>query len=81
MTLEQVECLADGLSVSARGHTLVLDGTRAHEAGGGVDVSFHIAGTDFVPSVHFTRRQLAALTWEELSTVLRHVAVHAAFGS
>jgi hypothetical protein len=81
MTIEQVACLADGLSVSARGQTLVLDGTRAEAAGGSVEVSFRIAGTDFVPRVHFTELQLATLTWEELATVLRHVAVHATFGS
>jgi hypothetical protein len=81
MTVEQVGDLADGLEVTARGRTLVLDETHAEAVGGGVFVSFRIAGTDVVPHVRFTEGQLASLTWEELSVVLRHVAVHAAFGS
>jgi hypothetical protein len=80
MTVQQLEQLGDGLSISACGRTLVLDRTRVREAGGGHDVSFVIAGTGLAPSIHLPPSQLATSTWEELSSMLRRVAARAACG-
>jgi hypothetical protein len=80
MTVQQLEHLADGLSVSACGQTLALDRTRVRAAGGGHDVSFVIAGTDLAPRVHLSPGQLSTSTWEEISTALRHVTARVACG-
>jgi hypothetical protein len=74
MTVQQIECLADGLSVLACGQTLVLDRTRVRPAGAGHDVSFVIAGTGLAPRVRFSPAQLSTSTWEEIAVILRHVA-------
>jgi hypothetical protein len=73
MTIEQLEHLADGLSVSACGQTFVVDRTRVREAGGGHDVSFVIAGTDLAPRLHLASSRLSSADWEEMSKMLRHV--------
>jgi hypothetical protein len=78
MTIAQLEHLADGLSVSACGQTLVIDRTRVRPVTGGHDVSFVIAGTDLAPRLHLSSHQLAAANWEEMSTLLRHVAARVA---
>ena len=78
MTIAQLEHLADGLSVSACGQTLVIDRTRVRQVTGGHDVSFVIAGTDLAPRLHLSPNQLATASWEEMSTLLRHVAARVA---
>lgn len=78
MTIAQLEHLADGLSVSACGQTLVIDRTRVRQAGGGHDVSFVIAGTDLAPRLHLSPNRLATADWEEMSALLRHVAARVA---
>lgn len=78
MTVQQLEQLGDGLSISAGGRTLVLDRTRVREAADGHDVSFVIAGTDLAPRIHLAPSQLATGTWEELSSMLRRVAARVA---
>ena len=80
MTVQQLEYLADGLSVSACGQTLVLDRTRVRPAGGGHDVSFLIAGTDLVPRVHLSPNQLATSSWDEMSRVLRRLVARVVCG-
>jgi hypothetical protein len=75
MTIEQLEHLGDGLSVSACGQTLVIDRTRVRPASGGHDVSFVIAGTGLAPRIHLSQGQLSTETWEEMSAVLRHLVV------
>jgi hypothetical protein len=74
MTVQQLECLGDGLSLFACGQTLVLDRTRVRPAGAGHDVSFVIAGTGLAPRVRLAPDQLSTSTWEEIARVLRHVA-------
>ncbi|HYT66036.1 MAG TPA: hypothetical protein VEL51_06445 [Vicinamibacterales bacterium] len=78
MTVAQLEHLADGLSVSACGQTLVVDRTRVRPATGGHDVSFVIAGTDLAPRVHLGPHQLSASSWEEMSATLRHLVTRVA---
>ena len=73
MTVQQLECLADGLSVSACGQTLVLDRTRVSPRGGGHDVAFIVAGTGLAPRLHLRTNQLASASWEDLSAALQHV--------
>ena len=80
MTIQQLEHLADGLSVSACGRTLVLDRTRVLAAPAGHDVSFLIAGTELVPRIHLLPDQLATSTWEEMSALLRRVAARVVCG-
>jgi hypothetical protein len=80
MTVEQLEHLADGLSVSACGQTLVLDRTRVRSATAGHDVSFVIAGTDLAPRLHLAPNQLSTATWEEMSAVLRRLVTRVACG-
>jgi hypothetical protein len=80
MTVQQLEYLADGLSVAACGQTLVLDRTRVRPAGGGHDVSFVIAGMNLAPRVHLSPGQLSASTWEELSAALRRVTARVVCG-
>ena len=80
MTVQQLEHLADGLSVFACGQTLALDRTRVRPAGGGHDVSFLIAGTHLAPRIHLGPEQLACSTWEEISRVLRRVSARVVCG-
>jgi hypothetical protein len=81
MTVQQLEYLADGLSVSACGQTLVLDRTRVRAAGAGHDVCFVIAGTDLAPRLHLAPDQLSSSTWEEMSAVLRRVTARVVCGA
>lgn len=81
MTVQQLEILADGLSVSACGETLVLDRTRVRQTRSGHDVSFIVAGTRLAPRFHLSPGQLAISTWEELSAALRRVTARVACGA
>jgi hypothetical protein len=78
MTIEQLEHLGDGLSVSACGHTYVVDRTRVRPARNGHDVSFVVAGTDLAPRIHLRASQLSSTSWEEMSTTLRRVVARLA---
>ena len=73
MTVQQLEHLADGLSVSACGQTLVLDRMRVKARHDGHDLAFIIAGTDLAPRLHLRANQLASATWADMSGVLQHV--------
>jgi len=78
MTVQQLEYLADGLSVSACGQTLVLDRTRVLQTRTGHEVSFVVAGTGLAPRFHLAPGQLAISTWEEMSGALRRVTARVA---
>jgi hypothetical protein len=80
MTVQQLEHLADGLSVFACGQTLALDRTRVSPAGAGHDVSFVVAGMNLAPRVHLAPDQLSSSTWEEISRVLRQVTARVVCG-
>ena len=73
MTVQQLEHLADGLSVSACGQTLVIDRTRVRPQGEGHDVAFIVAGTGLAPRLHLRTNQLASASWEDLSASLQHI--------
>ena len=73
MTVQQLECLADGLSVFACGQTLVLDRTRVRARRDGHDVAFIIAGTRLAPRLHLRPNQLASASWEDLSIALQRI--------
>jgi hypothetical protein len=78
MTIEQLESLGDGLTVSACGRTLVVDRMRVQPAKSGHDIHFIVPGTDLAPRVHLAANQLANSSWEEMSSVLRHVVARLA---
>jgi hypothetical protein len=78
MTIEQLETLADGLTVSACGRTFVVDRMRVRPAKSGHDINFIVAGTGLAPRVHLAPNQLAATSWEQMSNVLRHVVARLA---
>ena len=78
MTMQQLEHLGDGFSVSACGQTFVLDRTRVRPARRGHDVSFIVAGTDIAARVHLGANRLASSNWEEMSEVLRHLVARLA---
>jgi hypothetical protein len=78
MTIQQLEYLADGLSVSACGQILAIDRTRVRQTSTGHDVSFVVAGTGLAPRLHLSPGQLSTSTWEELSATLRLVTARLA---
>ena len=78
MTIEQLESLADGLTVSACGRTFVVDRMRVRPVTSGHDVNFIVAGTDLAPRVHLAANQLANASWEEMSKVLQHLVARVA---
>lgn len=80
MTVQQLEYIADGFSVSACGQTLVLDRTRVRQTAAGHSISFVIAGTDLAPRVHLGRNQLSSTSWEEMASTLRRVVTRVACG-
>ena len=80
MTIQQLEHLADGLSVSVCGQTLVVDRTRVRIANAGHDVSFVIAGTGLAPRLHLAANRLSSASWEEMSSMLRQVVTRVACG-
>ena len=78
MTVEQLEDLGDGFSVFACGQTFVLDRTRVRSAKAGHSVSFLVAGTDLVPRVHLSATQLASISSDQMSQVLRRLVTRLA---
>lgn len=78
MTIEQLEHLGDGFSVFACGQTFVLDRTRVRSAKAGHSVSFLVAGTDLAPRVHLSAQQLAGISAEQMSGVLRRLVTRLA---
>jgi len=80
MTIEQLEYLGDGLSVSACGHTYALDRTRVRATRAGHDVSFVVAGTRLVARIHLATNQLASTSWEEMSATLRRLVARLVCG-
>ena len=73
MTVQQLEYLADGLSVSACGQTLVLDRTRVRTRPNGHDVAFIVAGTGLAPRLHLRTNQLASSSWEDIAIALQGI--------
>jgi len=73
MTVQQLEHLADGLSVSACGQTVVLDRTRVRARRDGHDVAFIVAGTRLAPRLHLRANQLASASWEDISGALQRI--------
>jgi hypothetical protein len=74
MNIDELVPLTNGLSVVAGTQTLVCDRARITPLNDEVDVSFWIAGTDFVPRLRLTRDRIARGTAEELARIVRKVA-------
>ena len=74
MTIDEVVPLTNGLSVVAGTQTLVCDRTRITPVNDSVDVSFWIAGTDFVPRLRLKKDRLARATADEVARIVRSVA-------
>jgi hypothetical protein len=74
MTIEEVVPLTNGLSVVAGTQTLVCDRARITPVNDSVDVSFWIAGTDFVPRLRLKKAKLAKATADEVARIVRAVA-------
>jgi hypothetical protein len=82
MNIEELVPLTNGLSVVAGPHTLVCDRARITptKSSTAVDVSFWIAGTDFVPRLRLTRERIARSTADEVAGIVRKVACGAITG-
>jgi hypothetical protein len=81
MTIDELVPLTNGLSVSACGQTLVCDRARITPLqGDAFDMSFWIAGTDYVPRLRLTRTRLANQTPEKVARIVSQVARRAVCG-
>jgi hypothetical protein len=81
MKIEDLVLLTDGLSVPAGTAVMMCDRARiAPVRDHAIDLSFLIAGTDFVPRLRLTRDRIAKATAEEIAGVIRRVARRAVGG-
>ena len=75
MTIEDLVALTNGLTVTACGHTLVCDRTRITPVrNDAIDVSFLMAGTDFVPRLRLMRDRVLAATPDDVTRIVQRVA-------
>jgi hypothetical protein len=78
MTIEDLVALTNGLTVMACGHTLVCDRTRITPVrNDAIDVSFLMAGTDFVPRLRLLRDRVLAATPDDVTKIVQRVAQRA----
>jgi len=81
MKIEDLVLLTDGLSVPAGTAVMMCDRARiAPVRDHAIDLSFLIAGTDFVPRLRLTRDRIAKATAEEIAGIIRRVARRAVDG-
>jgi hypothetical protein len=81
MKIEDLVLLTDGLSVPAGMAVMMCDRARiAPVRDHAIDLSFLIAGTDFVPRLRLTRDRIAKATAEEIAGIIRRVARRAVGG-
>jgi hypothetical protein len=81
MKIEDLVLLTDGLSVPAGTAVMMCDRARiAPVRDHAIDLSFLIAGTDFVPRLRLTRDRIAKATTEEIAGIIRRVARRAVGG-
>jgi hypothetical protein len=81
MKIEDLVLLTDGLSVPAGTGVMTCDRARiAPVRDQSIDLSFLIAGTDFVPRLRLTRDRIARATAEEITGIIQRVARRAVRG-
>jgi hypothetical protein len=74
MTIEDLVPLTNGLTVTACGNTLVCDRTRITPVrNDAIDVTFLMAGTDFVPRLRLLRERLLRATPDEVTKIVQRV--------
>jgi hypothetical protein len=81
MKIEELLLLTDGLSVPAATGVMMCDRARiAAVRDHAIDLTFLIAGTDFVPRLRLTRDRIAKATKEEIAGIIQRVARRAVGG-
>ena len=74
MTIEDLVPLTNGLTVTACGSTLVCDRARITLVrNDAIDVTFLMAGTDFVPRLRLLRERLLRATPDEVTKIVQRV--------
>ena len=74
MTIEELIPLTNGLTVTACGSTLVCDRARITQVrNDAIDMTFLMAGTDFVPRLRLLRQRVLEATPEEVTKIVRRV--------
>jgi hypothetical protein len=74
MTIEDLVPLTNGLTVTACGKTLVCDRARITPVRNDViDMSFLMAGTDFVPRLRLLRERVLGATPDDVTKIVRRV--------
>ena len=80
MTIEDLVPLTNGLTVTACGHTLVCDRTRITAVrNDAIDMTFLMAGTDFVPRLRLLRAHVLSATRDDVTKIVERV-VRSAIG-
>jgi hypothetical protein len=78
MTIEDLVPLTNGLTVTACGHTLVCDRTRITAIrNDAIDMTFLMAGTDFVPRLRLVRARVQSATRDEMTKIVERVVRNA----
>ena len=74
MAIEDLVPLTNGLTVTACGNTLVCDRARITPVrNDAIDVSFLMAGTQFVPRLRLLRARVLAASPGEIAAILERV--------
>lgn len=78
MTIEDLVPLTNGLTVTACGHTLVCDRTRITAVrNDAIDMTFLMAGTNFVPRLRLLRERVLNATGDEVTKIVERVVRNA----
>jgi hypothetical protein len=78
MAIDDLVALANGLTVSACGHTLVCDRARITPVSNdAIEMKFLVAGTDFVPRLRLGRERVLSATADEVAKIIQRVATSA----
>ena len=74
MTIEDLVTLTNGLTVTACGDTLVCDRARITAVSNdAIDMTFLMAGTDFVPRLRLLRERVLRASPDEVTRIVRRV--------
>ncbi|HEX2462592.1 MAG TPA: hypothetical protein VHJ58_20800 [Vicinamibacterales bacterium] len=74
MTIEDLVPLTNGLTVTVCGKTLVCDRARITPVrNDAIDMSFLMAGTDFVPRLRLLRERVLGATPDDVTKIVRRV--------
>jgi hypothetical protein len=78
MTIEDLVPLTNGLTVTACGNTLVCDRARITPVrDDAIDMTFLMAGTDFVPRLRLLRDRVLEATPDEVTKIVQRVVRNA----